>query len=41
MDDGSNESQAIRVGARIINDIVVKIDLKNNEKTVVLIQINH
>ena len=29
-------SQAIKVGARIINDIVVKIDLKNNEKTVVL-----
>ena len=29
-------SQAIKVGARIINDIVVKIDLKKNEKTVVL-----
>ncbi len=29
-------SQAIKVGARIINDIVVKIDLINNEKTVVL-----
>ena len=29
-------SQAIKVGARIINDIVVKIDLKKNEKIVVL-----
>ena len=29
-------SQAIKVGARIINDIVVKIDLKKNEKMVVL-----
>ena len=29
-------SQAIKVGARIINDIVVKIDLKQNEKIVVL-----
>ena len=29
-------SQAINVGARIINDIVVKIDLNNNEKMVVL-----
>ena len=29
-------SQAINVGARIINDIVVKIDLKKNEKIVVL-----
>ena len=29
-------SQAIKVGARIINDIVVKIDLKKNEKKVVL-----
>ena len=29
-------SQAINVGARIINDIVVKIDLNKNEKTVVL-----
>ena len=29
-------SQAINVGARIINDIVVKIDLKKNEKMVVL-----
>ena len=29
-------SQAIKVGARIINDIVVKIDLNNNEKMVVL-----
>ncbi len=29
-------SQAIKVGARIINDIVVKINLKKNEKTVVL-----
>ena len=29
-------SQAINVGARIINDIVVKIDLKQNEKIVVL-----
>ena len=29
-------SQAINVGARIINDIVVKIDLNNNEKKVVL-----
>ena len=29
-------SQAINVGARIINDIVVKIDLKENEKIVVL-----
>ncbi len=29
-------SQAIKVGARIINDIVVKIDLKNNKKMVVL-----
>ena len=29
-------SQAIKVGARIINDIVVKIDLKKNEKMLVL-----
>ena len=29
-------SQAIKVGARIINDIVVKIELKKNEKIVVL-----
>ena len=29
-------SQAIKVGARIINDIVVKIELKKNEKMVVL-----
>ena len=29
-------SQAIKVGTRIINDIVGKIDLKNNEKMVVL-----
>ena len=29
-------SQAIKVGARIINDIVVKIDLKKNEKMVFL-----
>ena len=29
-------SQAIKVGARIINDIVVKIDLKKNEKLVIL-----
>ena len=29
-------SQAIKVGARIINDIVVKIDLKKNKKIVVL-----
>ena len=29
-------SQAIKVGARIINDIVVKIDLKKNKKVVVL-----
>ncbi len=29
-------SQAIKVGARIINDIVVTIDLKKNEKMVVL-----
>ena len=29
-------SQAIKVGARIINDIVVKIDLKKNEKMVIL-----
>ena len=29
-------SQAIKVGARIINDIVIKIDLKKNEKMVVL-----
>ena len=29
-------SQAIKVGARIINDIVVKIDLKKNKKMVVL-----
>ena len=29
-------SQAIKVGARIINDIVVKIDLKKNDKMVVL-----
>ena len=29
-------SQAIKVGARIINDIVVKIDLNKNEKMVVL-----
>ena len=29
-------SQAINVGARIINDIVVKIDLNKNEKMVVL-----
>ena len=29
-------SQAINVGARIINDVVVKIDLNNNEKMVVL-----
>ena len=29
-------SQAIKVGARIINDIVVKIDFKKNEKMVVL-----
>ena len=29
-------SQAIKVGARIINDLVVKIDLKKNEKIVVL-----
>ena len=29
-------SQAINVGARIINDIVVKIDLKKNEKLVIL-----
>ena len=29
-------SQAINVGARIINDIVVKIDLKKNEKIVIL-----
>ncbi len=29
-------SQAIKVGARIINDIVVKIDLKKNEKIVIL-----
>ena len=29
-------SQATKVGARIINDIVVKIDLKKNEKSVVL-----
>ena len=29
-------SQAIKVGARIINDIVIKIDLKKNEKIVVL-----
>jgi len=29
-------SQAIKVGARIINDIVVKIDLKKNVKMVVL-----
>ena len=29
-------SQAIKVGARIINDIVVKIDLKKNAKMVVL-----
>ena len=29
-------SQAIKVGARIINDIVVKIDFKKNEKIVVL-----
>ena len=29
-------SQAIKVGARIINDIVVKIGLKKNEKVVVL-----
>ena len=29
-------SQAINVGARIINDIVVKIELKKNEKMVVL-----
>ena len=29
-------SQAIKVGARIINDIVVKIDLNKNEKIVVL-----
>ena len=29
-------SQAIKVGARIINDIVVKIDLKKSEKIVVL-----
>ena len=29
-------SQAIKVGTRIINDIVVKIDLKKNEKIVVL-----
>ncbi len=29
-------SQATKVGARIINDIVVKIDLKKNEKMVVL-----
>ena len=29
-------SQAINVGARIINDIVVKIDFKKNEKMVVL-----
>ena len=29
-------SQAIKVGARIINDIVVKIYLKQNEKIVVL-----
>ena len=29
-------SQAIKVGARIINDIVEKIDLKKNEKMVVL-----
>ena len=28
-------SQAIKVGARIINDIVVKIDLKKNKKIVV------
>ena len=28
--------QAIKVGARIINDIVVKIDLKKNEKLVIL-----
>ena len=29
-------SQAIKVGARIINDVVVKIDFKKNEKLVVL-----
>ncbi len=29
-------SQALKVGARIINDIVVKVDLKKNEKMVVL-----
>ena len=29
-------SQAIKVGARIINDIVVKIDLKKNEKMIIL-----
>ena len=29
-------SQAIKVGARIINDVVVKIDFKKNEKIVVL-----
>ena len=29
-------SQAIKVGARIINDIVIKIDFKKNEKMVVL-----
>ena len=29
-------SQAIKVGARIINDIVVKVDLKKNKKMVVL-----
>ncbi len=29
-------SQAIKVGARVINDIVVKIELKKNEKIVVL-----
>ena len=29
-------SQAIKVGARVINDIVVKIDLNKNEKVVVL-----
>ena len=36
MDDGTNEISGNKVGARIINDIVVKIDLKKNEKMVVL-----
>ena len=32
MDDGTNEISGNKVGARIINDIVVKIDLKKMKR---------